>query len=274
MGNMGTALVTGASSGIGEAYCRALAREGYDLILVARRRELLEALAEELKSSYEVSAQVLPADLASDEGTSIVARHIEQVTDLTLLVNNAGFATEGFFAEIDIERQLNMVRVHDLATMRLTHAALPGMIARGHGSVINLSSMGAFFPFPYNVVYNASKAFLVSFTQSLAMELWRTGVRIQVLAPGFTHTSFHAAMQADITDIPESMWMNAEEVVRESLRALKKGRHGKIVVVPGRRNRRLALFFLLPRPLVFWGSAMLARLLEKRLKGDSENRPG
>jgi short-subunit dehydrogenase len=266
MADMGTALVTGASSGIGEAYCRALAREGYDLILVARRKELLDALAGELRSRYDISAQVLQADLASDEDASMVARRIEQVADLSMLVNNAGFAVEGFFAETDIERQLNMVRIHDLATLRLTRAALPGMIARGQGSVINLSSMGAFFPFPSNVVYNASKAFLVSFTQSLAMELWRTGVRIQVLAPGFTHTAFHAAMKVDTTSIPESMWMSAEEVVQESLRALSKEKHGKIVLVPGRRNRRLALFFLLPRPLVFWGSVLLARRLEKRLE--------
>jgi len=263
---MGTALVTGASSGIGEVYCRALAREGYDLILVARRNELLEALAEELKTRYGISAQALPADLASDEDTSMVARHIETVADLTMLVNNAGFAVEGFFSATDIERQLDVVRVHDLATARLTHAALPGMMARGYGNIINLSSMGAFFPFPSNVIYNASKAFLVSFTQSLAMELWRTGVRVQVLAPGFTHTSFHAAMEADIAAIPANMWMDPEEVVRESLRALKKGRYGKIVVVPGKRNRRLALLFLLPRPLVFWGSAFLARLLERKLQ--------
>jgi short-subunit dehydrogenase len=266
MGDMGTALVTGASSGIGEAYCRALASEGYDLVLVARRQVVLEALAEELRSRHGISAQVLPADLASDEGSTMVARRIEQISDLSMLVNNAGFAVEGFFVETDIERQLDVVRVHDLATVRLTRAALPGMIARGHGYIINLSSMGAFFPFPANVVYNASKAFLLSFTQSLAMELWRTGVRVQVLNPGFTHTAFHATMEADISSIPKNMWMSPKDVVQESLQALKKGKRGKIVVVPGGRNRRLALLFLLPRPLVFWGSVLLARLLEKRLE--------
>ena len=192
MGSKGTALVTGASLGIGEAYCRALAREGYDLILVARRRELLEKLAEELKSRLGIGAEVFPADLASDEDTARVARRIEEATDLCLLVNNAGFGVEGFFVDTDIERQLDVVRVHDLATMRLCRAALPGMIARRHGGIINLSSLAAFFPSPGNVIYSASKAFTVAFSEALSLELKGTGVRVQALCPGFTHTSFHS----------------------------------------------------------------------------------
>ena len=265
MGSRGTALITGASSGLGEAYSHALARQGYDLVLVARRLDLLETLAGELKSRYGVGAEALASDLASEVGMDRAVRRIEETDYLSILVNNAGCAVEGFFVDTDIGLQMNSVRLHDLATMRLTRAALPGMIARGGGAVISVSSMGGFFPFPGNVVYNASKAFLVSFTQSLALELWRTGVRVQVLCPGFTHTSFHATMEADVSQIPEGMWMSADEVVGESLRALNKGRHGRIVFIPGRRNRRLGWLFLLPRPAVFRGSALLARVLEKKM---------
>ncbi len=216
MGSKGTALVTGASLGIGEAYCRALAREGYDLILVARRRELLEKLAEELKSRHGIGAEVFPADLASDEDTARVARRIEETADLSLLVNNAGFGVEGFFVDTDIERQLDVVRVHDLATMRLCRATLPGMIARRHGGIINLSSLAAFFPSPGNVIYSASKAFTVAFSEALSLELKGTGVRVQALCPGFTHTSFHSSLGMDMSHIPERMWMDADEVVEES----------------------------------------------------------
>jgi short-subunit dehydrogenase len=265
MGSKGTALITGASSGLGAAYSRALARQGYDLVLVARRLELLETLAGELQSRHGVRAEALASDLATEAGMDAAARRIEEIDDLSVLINNAGCAVEGSFVDTDIDRQMDSVRLHDLATMRLTRAALPGLIARGQGAVINLSSLAAFFPFPGNVVYNASKAFLVTFTQSLALELWKTGVRVQVLCPGFTHTSFHAAMGADVSQIPEGMWMSADEVVEESLRALNKGRHGRIVLIPGTLNRRLGWLFLLPRPAVFRGSALLARALEKKL---------
>jgi uncharacterized protein len=265
MGVGGTALITGASAGLGEAYSRALAARGYDLILVARRRELLESLANELRSRHGVEAEVFTADLTSREELERVALRIEQVDGLAMLINNAGFAVEGFFVDTDIERQMDVVRLHDLASMRLTRAALPQMIARGAGGVICVSSMGGLFSFPANVTYNASKAFLVSFVQSLALELWRTGVRVQALCPGFTRTSFHATIGADVSQVPAGMWMSADAVVEESLQALERGRHGRIVFIPGKRNRRLGWFFLLPRPVVFRASAMLARALEKKM---------
>lgn len=261
MGSKGTALVTGASLGIGEAFCRALAREGYDLILVARRRELLEKLAEELRSRHGVSAEVFPADLASDEDAARVARRIEEAADLCLLVNNAGDAVEGNFVDTDVERQLASIRLHDLAVTRLTRAALPGMIARRNGGIINLSSMAAFFPSPGNVVYSASKAFTAAFSEALSLELKGTGVRVQALCPGFTHTNFHSSLGMDISHIPEWMWMSANEVVAESLRALKRG---KVVFIPGRSNRLMGLFFNLPRPVVSYGSALIDKLVAKK----------
>lgn len=256
-----TALVTGASSGIGKAYAQSLARQGYDLILVARRRELLESLGEELGSRYGIEADVLTADLTRDEEVIRVAEQIEAAADLSMLVNNAGFAVETLFAESDIERQLDMVRIHDMAAMRLTRAALPGMLARRRGYIVNLSSMGGFFPFPGNAIYNASKAFLVTFTETLQLELAGTGVHVQVLCPGFTHTGFHAAENLDVSDIPAGMWMNADEVVEESLRALQRG---KVVFIPGSRNRMLALFFKLPRPLLYRGIGLLVKGAARR----------
>lgn len=263
MGGMGTALVTGASSGIGEAFCRALARRGYDLVLVARRRGPLEELAAELESVCGIKAEVFQADLASDEDAARVARRVEEAEELSLLVNNAGFAVDGHFVDTDIERQLDAVRLHDLAVTRLTRAALPGMIARRRGGVVNLSSMAAFFPSTGNAIYNASKAYLVAFTETLSLELKGTGVRVQALCPGFTRTGFHSRMGMDVSHIPGWMWMRAEQVVEESLHALERG---KVVFIPGKTNRMMGIFFELPRPVVRFGTALVDRLVVKLKK--------
>lgn len=256
-----TVVVTGSSSGIGEAFCRTLARRGFDLVLTARRREVLEKLAGELESQHGVRAGVFPADLSSEEDTTRLARHLEGLPDLAMLVNNAGFGVEGDFVETDIERQVEEARVHDLAVMRLTRAVLPGMIERGGGAVINLSSMAAFFPSRGNTVYSASKAFTVAFSESLALELRGTGVRVQALCPGFTHTSFHDSLALDLSHIPEWMWMSPEDVVAESLRALEKGWRNGVVFIPGRTNRLLGLLLHLPRPVVRLGTELTDRLV-------------
>lgn len=260
MNKKGTALVTGASSGIGKAFAEALAQRGYDLILVARRLEQLEAVADELNSRNGIHTEVLTADLTNDEDVIRVAERIDGVDNLSMLVNNAGFGVESPFVSSDIERQLDMVRVHDIATMRLTRAALPGMTARRRGDIINISSIGGFFPYPNNAVYNASKAFLITFTETLHIELAGSGVRAQVLCPGFTRTGFHAAEGTDTSHLPGGIWMNPNEVVNESLRALERG---KVVVIPGRRNRLFALLFKLPRPLLYRIAALLVRRSEK-----------
>lgn len=265
MEKQGTALITGASSGIGKAFAGSLAQRGYDLILVARRRELLESLADELSSAHGIHAEVLTADLALEEDMIRVAQRIEANDEVSMLVNNAGFDVDSPFAKSDIERELDMVRVHDMATMRLTRAALPGMIARRRGAVINVSSIGAFFPLPDHAIYDASKAFLLSFTETLQVELAGSGVRAQVLCPGFTHTSFHAVSQMNISAIPGRMWMEPDEVVEESLRALDRG---KVVVIPGRRNRLLALFSKLPRPLIYRAIGKMVELTKKQRDRD------
>jgi hypothetical protein len=261
MNKKGTALITGASSGIGKAFAGSLAKRSYDLVLVARRRELLDSLADELSSAHGVHAEVLTADLASEEDVVRVAQHIEARGDLSMLVNNAGYTIEGPFAESDIERQLDMVHVHDLATMRLTRAVLPGMIARRRGAVINTSSLGGFAPQRNHSIYCASKAFLIGFTETLHMELAGSGVRAQVLCPGFTHTGFHAAVGMDTSGIPSVLWMDADEVVEESLRALERG---KVVVIPGRRNLFYMVLLKLPRPLVYRIQERMLEYAEKQ----------
>jgi short-subunit dehydrogenase len=221
------ALITGASAGIGATFARRLSREGYQLILVARRGDRLEALARELGS-----AEVLPADLADDAGLRTVEARIAAAPALDLLINNAGFGTEGCFFEVPVESQDQMHRLHVMATMRLSHAALRVMVPRGRGAVINVSSVAGYGQGPGSVSYCATKAWMNSFTEGLNLELRGSGspVRVQALCPGFTVSEFHHAMGADPKKIPAWLWMKAEDVVDASLRGLAAG---KPVVVPG-----------------------------------------
>jgi short-subunit dehydrogenase len=222
-----TALVTGASSGIGEAFARKLAARGYDLILVARREDRLRTLAASLPGHTEM----LSADLASEAGVAAVEQAIHECAGLELLVNNAGFGTLGRFWEADIAGQVRMHEVHVMATMRLTHAALAGMVPRGRGGVISVSSVAAFGQGIGNVSYCSTKAWINSFTQGLAMELrsLRSPVKVQALCPGFTVTEFHTTVGIDRSTIPAFLWMKADDVVEASLAALDRG---KVIVVP------------------------------------------
>ena len=240
----GVALITGASSGIGAVFARQLAARGYDLILVARRADRLERLAEELKAARGLCVEAIPADLTVAEDLAAVERRILAEQNLALLVNNAGFGARGRFFEVDVEGHDHMHRLHILATMRLTHAALQGMVARDRGGVISVSSVAAFTPAPGNVSYHATKAWINHFTEALALELAAAGshVRVQALCPGFTYTEFHDVMGVDRNVIPRAMWMQAEAVVAASLRGLERG---KLIVVPGLRYRLLVTFMAL-----------------------------
>jgi hypothetical protein len=221
------ALITGASSGIGETFARKLAARGYDLILVARREDRLRRIAGEL-----AGAEALAADLATLDGIEKVENAIASAASLELLVNNAGFGTLGRFWAAALAGQERMLDVHIRATMRLTHRALRGMVERGRGAVINVSSVAAFGQSVGNVSYCASKAWINSFTEGLALELRDAGsaVRVQALCPGFTVTGFHEALGVDRNLIPKWMWMAADTVVESSLRGLDRG---KVIVVPG-----------------------------------------
>ena len=218
---MTTALITGGTAGLGRAFADRFAALGYDLVLVARDRERLEAAAAELHAAHGVHVQALSADLASDEGTEAVRERLgEQTRPVDILVNNAGFALGTSFRSGTLADEERLLDVHVRAVLRLTHAALPGMVARGKGSVINVASVAAFVP---RGTYSAAKAWVVSFSESVAAELTGTGVRCMALCPGFTHTEFHDRAEIDAGQIPGWMWLDASDVVEAAIADLRKG---------------------------------------------------
>ncbi len=233
-----TAAITGASSGIGAAFARKLAALGYDLVLVARRGDRLTALAAELEGAYGIRAEMLVADLTDEGDVERVAETIATIPNLELLVNNAGMGAEGRFYQADIDPQLDMIRLHVLASVRLARAALPGMVERGRGGIINVASVAGFMALPDNVNYCATKGYLITFSKALQLELIGTGVRVQALCPGFTHTEFHDDLREfDKARTPKILWMPAEAVVDASLRGLARG---EVVCIPGIGNRLIA----------------------------------
>ncbi len=253
----GRALVTGASSGIGAAFAARLARQGYDIVLVARNRLRLQAEAKRLHRQARVAVEVLAADLTVAAELQRVADHVAADRRLAVLVNNAGFGTAGSFARLDPAREEEEVRLNVLALMRLTRAALSGMIARGRGAIINVSSMAAFQPGPYNATYGATKAFVNSFTEALHEELRGSGVQVQALCPGFTRTEFQKRAGIDTSQVPSFVWMAPDAVVAASLAALDAG---EVVCVPGLGNRALlTLTGLVPHRMARRVAGVLSR---------------
>jgi short-subunit dehydrogenase len=245
----GTALVTGATAGIGREFCRQLAVRGYDLVLVARDEPRLRELGATLEREHGIAARIHRADLTDDVAVGELVAWIEAAGELTLLVNNAGFGTRGRLATAPPEEQSRMVRLHVLTPMRLTRAALPGMLARGRGGIINVSSVASFLYGVGTVNYSATKAYLTTFSEGLGAELRGTGVRVQALCPGFTRTEFHQRMGPDARGRPRWLWLTAESVVTASLRQLERG--GPVVCVPGLRYRLLLTGLrLMPRRLI------------------------
>ena len=239
-GKSRSALITGASSGIGAAFANKLAARGCDLVLVARRKERLEQLCDELVTAHAIRADAYVADLADVQATEALADRIAEIADLELLINSAGFGTMGHFADADVERQLDMIRVHVLAAVRLSRAALPSMIRRESGGIVNVSSIGSWLPCAGNVQYAATKSYLNAFSEGLQDELRGTGVRVQALCPSFTYTEFHDAggmQEFDRSQVAKWMWMSADDVVDYSLKKLT-GR--RTIVIPGWKNRVLA----------------------------------
>jgi len=231
-----TALVTGASSGIGLAFAQRLAKDGYRLILVARRADRLEALAKEFGEKFGAGFEVFPADLIRPEELLAVEERIAGEPALELVVNNAGFGTAGAFADLDPDAEESEIRLNVLAVVRLARAALPGMIERGRGAIINVSSMAGFNASPYMATYAATKAFVNSFTEGLHEELAGTGVKVQALCPGFTRTEFQDVARVE-PDLPGFAWQEPDAVVDASLAALERG---TLVVVPGLGNQAMA----------------------------------
>src|SRR6266545_7258662 len=222
-----TALVTGASSGIGEQFAHQLAARGHALVLVARRAERLERLAAELPTD----AQVIPCDLAAD-AASLPERVAELGVDVDLLVNNAGFGTSGPFLDHDPQRDAEQVRVNCEAVVTLCHAFLPAMVERGRGGIINVASSAGMQPIPYESVYAATKAFAISFTDALYAELRGSGVRVLAVNPGPVPTEWQGVAgygEGGGGIVPGKI--SAEQVVRESLAAYARGRRS---IIPGR----------------------------------------
>ncbi|NVI89920.1 SDR family oxidoreductase [Actinomadura sp. BRA 177] len=243
---MPTAFITGATAGLGAAFARRLASDGFDLVLLARDAERLERTAAELREKYAVRAEVLPADLSSEEGLAAAEERVGK--DVGLLINNAGFGNRGVFLDVPVSDELTMLKVHCEAVLRLTHAALPGMLERGRGSVVNVSSMAAFAT---RGTYGASKAWVVSFSQGIAADLRqrsRGGVRVMVLCPGFVHTEFHERARMDMSKLPGFMWLDKDDVVDTALRDLRRG---VPVSIPGAQYKALySAARLVPRGLV------------------------
>lgn len=225
---MSTALVTGATAGIGNAFVRRLARDRYDLVLVSRDEQRLESLAKELRATYAVEVEVLAADLAEDSGCRAVEERLADAQrPVDMLVNNAGFSVNHRFVTGDIEDEERMLRVLVRAVLRLTRAAVTGMVERRHGAVINVSSVAGFLP---QGTYSAAKAWVTSFTQGLATDLTGTGVRVLALCPGYTHTEFHERAGIDMRRTPDWLWLDADDVVSDAFAALDRG---QVVCVPG-----------------------------------------
>ena len=239
---MSRALVTGASSGIGAAFARALAARKSDLVVVARDRERLQQLAVELGGRHAIRCEVLAADLTDPEARERVAARVgDDASAVDLVVNNAGFGTTGRFVRQVVEDERREIELNVVALHRLTHAAVQAMVARGHGGVINVSSLGGYQPTPGFATYSATKAFVTSFTQAIHEELRGTGVKAMVVCPGFTRTEFQqrAGAGAETSSLPGFMWQEADEVVRAALRDYDRGR---AVSVPGPLNTAAAVF--------------------------------
>ncbi|WP_194422259.1 SDR family NAD(P)-dependent oxidoreductase [Microbacterium abyssi] len=243
---MPTALITGASAGLGEEFARQLAARGADLVLVARSAERLDALAVGLRDAHGVSVEVLAADLVTEDGVArVIARVADQEHPIGLLVNNAGFGLPLHFADNDIDDEVQHLRIHVEAPMRLMHAALGSMRGRG-GRIINVASVAGFIS---RSTYSACKQWLIGFSRWANAEYAKDGVSVTAVCPGFTHTTFHERMglAPGREGIPAIGWLNAPDVVREGLRDAARG---KAVSVPSLRYKAVvALTKVLPSSL-------------------------
>jgi short-subunit dehydrogenase len=255
------AVITGASSGLGAAFARKLAARGYDLLLIARREDRLQSIAREIGEQYGIRAEILAADLTDDGALAASAARIREAPDLGLLVNNAGFGTLGYFFDADVHGQEQMHRLHVIATMRLSHAALANLVPRAMAGtgIINVSSVAGFAPSPQSVSYGTTKTWMNRFTEGLAVELAvkSSPVTMQALCPGFILTEFHDAAGIDRSVIPASLWMTADFVVEASLRGFDRG---TLFVVPGWRYKLLVWTLrVLPGALIRRGSIRAAQ---------------
>jgi short-subunit dehydrogenase len=251
------AVITGATSGIGEEFARQLAAEGYDLLLVARREHLLNNLKNEIESQHGVAVETVVCDLADPQQVRNLEERIERIDDLEFMINNAGFGREGTYPDVDPDHEVEMIQVHVIALVRLARAALVPMCQRKKGFLVNLASVVSFLYGTNCAQYIATKAYVLSFSKSISYDVAAHGVRIQALCPGLTHTGFHdtATMKSSVKEIaPSIAWLSTPFVVRRSLRSLKSRWH-RVVCIPSWRYKFVLL--LLCNPLGEWFTKMM-----------------
>lgn len=252
---MSTALVTGATSGIGLSFAHQLAERGHDIVLVARDRVRLENVSDELRAKYDVATEILVADLSDRADTGKVAERLaDQARPVDLLVNNAGYALRKRFLDNDISEEEAVFDVLGRAVLVLSHAAARAMRERGHGAIVNVSSVAGQIT---SGTYSAVKSFVTSLTEGLNIELTGTGVTATALLPGFTRTEFHDRAKLNMSRLPKFMWLNADRLVADCLDDVSKG---KVISVPGIQYKVIvAVLRLLPRSIVRSRSRMVHR---------------
>ena len=238
------ALVTGATSGIGESFTRLLAENGYNVVLVARDLSRLHERASGLESLYGIETVVVQADLSSDEGCTVIENYISE-NEIEVLINNAGFGINKSFTVSELEVEQNLLDVLVRTPMRLMHVALPGMKVRDKGIIINISSVAGFMA---GGTYSASKSYLTVLSESLNTELKDTKVKISALCPGYTRTEFHQRGRMYMKGLPHFMWLNADALVAKSWSDARKG---KAISIPGWQYQLLTFVMrFAPRPIV------------------------
>lgn len=246
---MSTALITGATAGLGAEFARQLAAAGDDLVLVARDEARLETTRIAIEDRHQVKVELLSADLSTVSGCERAQERIVSTTaPIDTLVNNAGMGMYREFGIAPLTHEEQLLNLNVRAVLRLTHAAVRAMTARGSGQIINISSVAGFVPRGGNVTYSASKAWVTMFSEALAVQLADSGVRVTAVCPGFTHTEFHERAEADMSKVPDWMWLDAPEVVAQ---ALADARKGKPLSVPSVKYKALiGAARHAPRPLV------------------------
>jgi len=243
---MATALVTGATSGIGAAYAKLLAKEKYDLVLVARDLPRLNAYAKELNKTYKIKVETLQADLTKPAQLAKVEKRLSSKTKpIEVLINNAGFGIKQSFTDTQIKKEQELLDVLVTAPMRLTHAVLPQMIKRDIGVIVNVSSVASWIA---GGTYSAAKSYLTVFSEYLNTELKRTNIKVSALCPGFTRTEFHQRGKMRMTGLPNFMWLSSDQVVAKSWKYAKAG---KAICIPGWQYLILSTIArVAPRPIV------------------------
>jgi len=258
---MATALITGASSGLGEEFARQLARENYDLVLTARREDRLKVVAADAMKLGSSKVEVIASDLGHPDAATKLHRQIsDRGIEIECLVNNAGFGTHGIFHKMPLERELEEIDLNITALVSLTRLFVDGMVTRRRGTIINVASTAAFQPVPYMATYAATKAFVLNFSEAVALEVRRAGVTVMALCPGPTRTEFQGTAGVESSSFPSFAYMDAKTVVAQALASAKRG---KTLRINGIINQVMAQSTRIsPR-------SMVARIAGAMFKGDA-----